>query len=175
MKQLAEKFDYESLQKIYDSLPFDSHQVHVSSPDGSTYVYESGDLSKQKLNQNDFTIVNEMFRGTYVEEVYNELDKKYNICRGRFMRLDPSKPSYTYHYDISNRLHIPLQTNSSCYFMENKVRVEMKHLGQLYELETVFEHSAFNESEQPRIHFVVCRKANETMIEHLRSVYATST
>ena len=168
---LAKNFDHEELLKVYNSLPFESHQIHVSSPDGSTYIYESGDLSKTNLDQNDFTKLNKLFKDTYVEEVYNSLDKEYDICRGRFMRLDPIKPNYTYHYDISNRLHIPLQTNDMCYFMENGEEVKMQTLGQLYELETTYEHTAFNTSNKPRVHFVVCRKTKFNINHYAAKLY----
>lgn len=152
------------LQCFYD---YGKHQqVHVSSPDGKTYILESGDLSKSKLEQNDFTVVNEAFRNTYVEEVYNDLNDKYDICRGRFMMLSPEFRGYSYHYDLTDRIHIPLVTNSdSIFLVENKVYT-MPITGTTYRLETTNKHTAMNLGNEERVHFTVCVKTNATMMEY---------
>ena len=84
---------------------------------GKRYSFASGDLTQYKLDQNDFTVVNELFKDTYAEEVYNDLNEKYDICRGRYMTLDENFRGYSYHYDTTDRIHIPLTTNEDAIFI----------------------------------------------------------
>lgn len=158
LTKLEQKFDHIKLLEIYESFSIKKPQIHVSSADGKTYVFDSGDLRKYDLDQNDFTQVNNYFKGTYVEKVYNELNECYNICRGRFMTLSPENRAYSYHYDRTKRIHIPLYTNEDCMFIVNDNVYKMQELGQAYMLDTRHKHTALNLSWQERVHFVVCLK-----------------
>jgi len=168
MKKLEKRYDHEKLLSVLHSTNIAANQVHVTSPTGQDYVYPSGDLSNQGLDQNAFTVMNEAFVGTYVEEVYNDIAQDYDICRGRFMSLTPVNRAYTYHYDISKRLHIPIITNENCMFLVDDVVYRMDDLGALYELDTLKKHTALNLSNQPRLHFVVCLKSNFNMNDYIR-------
>lgn len=158
LTKLEQKYDYKELLKIYDSLIKKHPQIHISSIDGKTYWYESGDLNKYKLDQNDFVKVNTFFKGTYVETVYKELDKCYNICRGRFMTLSPENRAYSYHVDRTKRIHIPLRTNEDCMFIVENNLYKMPEEGQAYMLDTTNRHTALNLSWENRVHLVLCLK-----------------
>ena len=167
MKKLENRYDHEKLLTVLHSTNIVAPQVHVTSPTGKDYVYSTGDLSKFGLEQNTFTVMNEAFVGTYVEEVYNDIAKDYDICRGRFMSLTPENRAYTYHYDMSKRLHIPLVTNKDCMFLVNDVVYRMDDLGALYELDTLKKHTALNLSNKSRVHFVVCLKSTFNMNDYI--------
>lgn len=158
LTKLEQKFDHKELLKIYSSMIKKHSQIHISSPDGKTYWYESGDLRKYKLDQKDFTQVNSFFKGTYVETVYKELDMCYNICRGRFMTLNSDNRAYSYHYDMTKRIHIPLVTHEDCMFIVNDAVYKMTELGQAYMLDTTKKHTALNLGWDRRVHLVVCLK-----------------
>ena len=158
LTKLEQKFNYEELLKIYNSMIRKHPQIHISSPDGKTYWYESGDLRKYELNQNDFTKINSFFKGTYVEKVYKELDACYNICRGRFMELNSDNRAYSYHYDMTQRLHIPLVTDEDCMFIVDDNVYKMPEPGQAYMLDTTKKHTALNLGSNKRVHLVACLK-----------------
>lgn len=151
-------YDSKELLSLYESNFSRMNQVHVSSPDGTLYEMPSGDLRTSDYKQTDFTVINSYFKDSYVEEVYKDLDSRYNICRGRFMKLDSVIRAYSYHQDRTPRIHIPLKTNSDCFFYINGQVVKMPTLGQTYLLNTTCKHSAINLSWEDRIHFVVCFK-----------------
>ena len=158
LTKLEQKYDYKELLKIYDSLIKKHSQIHISSIDGKTYWYESGDLNKYKLDQNDFVKVNTFFKDTYVETVYKELDECYNICRGRFMTLSPENRAYSYHVDRTKRIHIPLKTDQDCMFIVENNLYKMSEEGQAYMLDTTNRHTALNLSWENRVHLVLCLK-----------------
>lgn len=156
LTKLEQKFDHEELLKIYNNFSYKNSQIHISSPDGKTYLYESGDLLKYNLNQNDFTQINSFFKGTYVETVYKELDMCYSTCRGRFMTLTSENRAYSYHYDMTKRIHIPLVTHEDCMFIVDDNLYKMPELGQAYMLDTTKKHTALNLGWDKRVHLVVC-------------------
>jgi len=168
MKKLEKRFDHEKLLSVYYSLELDKPQITVTSPTGKDLIYPSGDLTKYNLDQNDFTQMNDVFKGTYVEEVYNDISKDYDICRGRFMTLSADNRAYTYHYDVSPRLHIPLKTNEDCMFIISDEIHKAQELGCLYELDATKKHTALNLSKEPRIHFVVCLKTNKAISDFMK-------
>jgi len=165
LTKLEDRYDAYRLLECF--LDYGKHQqVHVSSPDGETYVLESGDLSKLKLEQNDFTQINKAFKGTYVEEVYNDLNEKYDVCRGRFMLLDHTHRGYSYHYDLTDRIHIPLVTNRDAIFLVEDQIYKMQDIGSTYRLHTTHKHTAMNLGKEERIHFTVCVKSSAAMSEY---------
>lgn len=158
LKPLDIYYDSSKLLDIYNSNFSHENQILISSPTGRMYKLPSGDLRKAPFEQSDCTILNKYFEATYVEHVYKELDSKFDVCRGRFMKLDAEKRAYSYHQDITPRIHIPLQTNDDCMFYIDGQVVKMPELGRAYLLNTTLKHSALNLSWEDRIHFVVCLK-----------------
>lgn len=104
----------------------------------------------------------------------NSIIIKLNLCRTRLMRLK-ARSSYSYHWDKTCRVHIPIITNTHCIFIVDKVLKEIKkpyheqdicstpkdifHLpadGNYHIVDTTMCHTAINLSDQDRIHLVGC-------------------
>lgn len=158
IEKLPEIYDHEKLLADYKNCK-KTDQILITSIDGNTYQYETGDLSKLELDQNDFSIVNKFFKGTYTEEVYNDLNEKYNICRARFLTLDLAKRAYSYHRDLTKRIHVPIKTTElSMLYHEEKI-YKMPEVGQSYMVDTTKMHSFLHlHREKERVHFVACLK-----------------
>jgi hypothetical protein len=108
-------------------------------------------VGRAKLND-DWTsdvILNEHFIGTEFENII----KKYNITRTRLMWLKPYS-CYSMHKDDSARLHIPLITNTNCYFVLKEEGLFHMETGHAYWADTRKEHSAMNCSTQWRLHLL---------------------
>lgn len=104
------------------------------------------------LDEDDFTYLCDRFRGTVFEEVYDEVSKKYDIGRVRFMRVE-SKGCFSWHQDPSPRIHYPLKTQEGCFMI---IQDEMLHMEKYtwWRTETDFKHTALNSSFEDRIHLV---------------------
>ena len=93
------------------------------------------------------------FRGTYFEEIYNILSKKYIIGRFRLQQLEP-RTSLSWHRDPEPRLHIPIITNPGAHLVIDNC---LKHLpadGNVWFTDTREYHTVFNGGEENRIHLV---------------------
>lgn len=123
---------------------------------GSLYNYKLGKFDRAT---HDFTILNQHFIGTYMEAAISEVKKQaiidgVQIGRIRYMYLQP-KTCYTLHTDPEEfRYHIPLVTNSKCFFVNGDVVERMPHVGWLYRFQTSVQHTAVNASNDVRIHLV---------------------
>lgn len=90
-----------------------------------------------------------IFDMPYVNSILSDL----KMYRTRVMNLK-SKTCYTYHKDLSKRIHIPVETNKDCFMIINK---EVKHYpadGNYYVVDTTQYHTALNASMMDRIHIV---------------------
>jgi hypothetical protein len=94
-------------------------------------------------------ILNELFVGTIFEDII----KKYNLTRTRFMWLKPYS-CYSMHKDDSVRFHIPLITNPYCYFVFREEGLFNMPSGHAYWVDTIKEHSAMNCSDKWRLHLL---------------------
>lgn len=107
---------------------------------------------EEKINENDFTEICSVFKGTIFEDVYNELESQYHVGRVRLMKSLP-KTCLSWHSDSSMRLHYPVSTQDGCFML---VEDEVKHLGQeqWWMVDTRANHTAMNASKKERIHLV---------------------
>lgn len=105
------------------------------------------------LNETDFKFLCSQFVGTLFEEVYNQLQKKYNIGRVRIMKSKP-KTCLTWHVDYSYRVHYPMKTQDGCFMI---IENEVMHLpvNTWWYTNTLVPHTAMNGSMEDRIHLVV--------------------
>ena len=83
----------------------------------------------------------------------NSIIKEHNLYRVRLMNLKP-KRCYTYHYDLTKRFHIPIETNDKCFFIVDKKVVQFPADGNYYILDTTKNHTAINASKEDRIHLI---------------------
>lgn len=97
--------------------------------------------------------MNQHFKGTYMDEVFAELDKHMPIGRTRFMNMH-SKQCYTRHRDTTRRFHIPLYTNEQCIFFDADYNSYHLEVGKVYLLDTVQFHTTANFGRTSRLHIV---------------------
>lgn len=166
IKTLPELYNANKLYEEYKKINIAKSQIYLSSHDGKTYEFSNGTIYEyDNTDQNDYTKINEIFKGTYFEEVYNDVDQKYKVCRARIMTMKPPENrAYSYHYDQSPRLHIPIKTNRDSMFLINDTVYRMPEEGRLYFMDTIQLHSALNLSRgETRIHLVFCVRNNEVL------------
>lgn len=109
---------------------------------------------EKPISELDFTVVCDYFKDSYIQEIVNILREKYNVHRGRFMKMSP-KTCLTTHKDNSHRIHIPVITNNDC-FMVISDRVYKMECGKIYLANTKLPHTAVNSGIKDRYHLVFC-------------------
>ncbi len=87
----------------------------------------------------------------YTNSVISDL----KMFRTRVMVLKP-KTCYSYHRDMSIRVHIPLITNTNCMFIIDDELKRYPADGNHYVIDTRKRHTALNASFEERIHIVGC-------------------
>lgn len=93
------------------------------------------------------------FKGTYFEELHQELVKRFPIGRMRVL----SKGTYncnSWHRDPEPRLHIPIITNPGALFIVNHHVTHLPADGSVYFTDTRGYHTALNGGESHRVHVV---------------------
>ena len=85
----------------------------------------------------------------YTNSIIDEL----KMYRTRVMNLK-SKTCYTYHKDLSKRIHIPIETNESCFMIIDRQIKNYPADGNYYVVDTTQYHTALNASKKDRIHIV---------------------
>lgn len=108
---------------------------------------------EKKLNIKDFSCLCTQFQGTIFETIYDSLRKNYNIGRVRLMKSQPHT-CLSWHRDATPRLHFPIKTQFGCIMV---VEDQAFHLNQnqWWWVNTKLHHTAFNGSNEARIHLVV--------------------
>ena len=101
--------------------------------------------------------LNDFFVDTYIEELYNKIQKDWQVGRSRVMNLHPGV-CYSYHYDFSKRIHIPLVTNENCKFFDNDWNVYHLRVGKTYVVDTTQFHTTGNFGKEIRTHIVMAIK-----------------
>ena len=84
------EFDAKKLASIYESLDQTKKQISFSSRGNITDMQDGvGSIfDYQPAVEWDWDHINPIFKGTYLETVYNTLAKDYKLGRARFMRMD---------------------------------------------------------------------------------------
>jgi len=96
-----------------------------------------------------YSNLNPFFKDTIFEEVIN----RYNLTRTRLMWVDPYA-CYSIHRDETPRVHIPLITNPSCYFVFRSGKIIHLHKKLVWWVDTRKSHTFMNCSDEPRLHLV---------------------
>ena len=107
------------------------------------------------LKESDFKFIVTHFKGTLFETVYNVLNEKYNLGRVRLIRSNP-RACLSWHLDDTTRIHFPIKTQTGCFMV---IDDEIKHLphNTWWHTHTYHTfHTAFNASNEDRIHLVAC-------------------
>lgn len=117
---------------------------------------------KHSLKEEDFTVLCDVFKNSLFEHVYNEIKKHYTVGRVRLMKSKP-KTCLTWHVDDTDRIHYPIKTQDGCFMV---IGSEVKHLSlnNWWYTKTQILHTAFNASNEERIHLVATILKNENGI-----------
>lgn len=134
--------------------PSQSFQLMLQTTDHEDWHTGCGSLrDRPDLIEKDFKYVQPSLRGTVIEDYLNWLD--IPVYRTRIMSVKP-KTAYSFHCDLTPRIHLPLITNDQCYFMF-KDPDEIFHMpadGTTTWTDTRNLHSFMNGSMQTRLHIV---------------------
>jgi hypothetical protein len=131
-------------------------------------VHAGGSISELRsagLNESDFTELLEECKGLYIESVINDIRAYHGtLFCGRVQPIwvDAGR-SYPLHKDdhVSHRYHIPLITNTECYWMfETDVGVQHKlHMpadGSVWYVDPYnIKHTVINNGTTPRLHLML--------------------
>lgn len=141
--------DIEKIKEELKLLPDFDDQIMLQTVEGNTDPsYGTGRLSGFK--ETDFTIP--LFPQL---EYTNKVIDLLGMFRTRVMVLKP-KRCYTYHRDLTKRIHIPVVTNDKCMFIIDDIVHRYPADGNYYEVDTTLPHTALNGSREDRIHIVGC-------------------
>jgi hypothetical protein len=106
-------------------------------------------VGKSNGEELSYTNLNPFFKDT----IFEELIDKYKLLRTRLMWVGPYA-CYSIHKDETSRIHIPLITNSECYFLFRTGRLTNLKTGFVWRVDTTKAHTFINCSDQHRLHLV---------------------
>jgi hypothetical protein len=109
----------------------------------------SSAVGRSSGQESTYTNLNPVFKDTIFEEVII----RYNLTRTRLMWVDPYV-CYSIHRDETPRIHIPLITNPSCYFVFQSGRIVHLNKKLVWWVDTRKLHTFMNCSDNPRLHLV---------------------
>lgn len=113
------------------------------------------EFNLRSIEQKNFTELNKGLLGTYIAQVYEEITKEYDIGRFRIMGL-PGQKCMTLHYDMTKRIHIPIETNEECLMIIDNEIIHMPADGSVYLTNTFKRHTALNANwDFMRLHLVL--------------------
>ena len=176
-EKLDIKFDVEKLQsatnELFTKMSWKQHIVKglcmtqipgdPSSADGDKLrgvFYTKPDSTGKEvqreaaIDESHYTEFVEDFKGTYFEEVYNELSKKHKLGRVRLLLLEP-RNSLSWHRDPEPRLHIAVHTNPGAHLVVGDELMSIPSDGSVWFTDTTNYHTVFNGGEENRIHLVM--------------------
>ena len=115
----------------------------------------TGDEVKREndIDESQYIELVEDFKGTYFEEVYNELSEKYILGRVRLLLIEP-RTSLSWHRDPEPRIHIAVHTNPGAFLVISDKLMNIPADGSVWFTDTRNYHGAFNGGEENRIHLV---------------------
>lgn len=181
LKEIATTIDYELLSKAFNELnvmkllntktPQVAVQCRKETPKNlqlsegcGSLIYNwdnynpqtDTELQKREttLKEEDFNIICDYFKGSYIEQVVNEINSKYEVFRTRFMMIR-YKTCLSTHTDSSIRIHIPIVTNPHCYMVIDD-KIWRLSTNKTYIVNTLLDHTAINAGRTDRVHLVFC-------------------
>ena len=144
-------------------IPGDENSITGGNVRGLYWTYpDSTNVEEQRLpyiEEQKYTELCPEFKGTYIEEVYNQITKKFKLGRVRFL-MKPPRSCLSWHRDPEMRLHIPIITNVGNIMVIENEAFHMPANGDGYVTDNTKYHNFFNGSEIDRVHLVA------TLLEH---------
>ena len=149
------KIDFNAI--CINRIPGDPNSISGGNVRGLYWTYpDSTNVEEQRLpfiEEIKYTEICPEFKGTYVEEVYNLINKRFKIGRVRFL-MKPPRSCLSWHRDPEMRLHIPIITNKGNIMVIKNTAFHMPANGKVYITNNKKYHNFFNGGEQDRVHLV---------------------
>ena len=149
------KIDFNAI--CINRIPGDPNSISGGNVRGLYWTYpDSTNVEEQRLpfiEEIKYTEICPEFKGTYVEEVYNLINKRFKIGRVRFL-MKPPRSCLSWHRDPEMRLHIPIITNKGNIIVIKNTAFHMPANGSGYITDNREYHNFFNGSEVDRVHIV---------------------
>ena len=165
LEKILEVKNFNSLGiKSFGAIPMNQIPGDKSSVEGHnvrgtywTIPDESGKEAKRDIaiDESKYTELLPEFRGTYFEEIFDTLKKRFKIGRMRILLKEP-RSTLSWHRDPEPRLHIPIITNKGCRMVIENVSKHMPADGSVTITNNTKYHNFFNGGEQNRIHLGAC-------------------
>lgn len=111
------------------------------------------DPREDQVDEAAFTDFNPRLRGTYFEEVWQQLRARFIIRRIRVLSKGVRNCN-SWHRDPEPRLHIPVVTNPRSQFIVNHQVTHPPTDGSVYFTDTRGYHTALNGGETRRVHII---------------------
>ena len=134
------------LLELEDLPKYDTQLSLQVTVDGSS---GEGQLAKLDYKEEDFNVF--AYDIPYTNSVLSEL----GMYRTRLMNMKP-KTCYSYHWDPTKRMHIPLLTNENNFFVIDDEISRYPADGSYYLIDTTKKHTFVNASFENRLHIVGC-------------------
>jgi len=134
------------LLELEDLPKYDTQLSLQITADGSS---GEGQLAKLDYKEEDFNVF--AYDIPYTNSVLSEL----GMYRTRLMNMKP-KTCYSYHWDPTKRMHIPLLTNENNFFVIDDEISRYPADGSYYLIDTTKKHTFVNASFENRLHIVGC-------------------
>jgi hypothetical protein len=141
------RIDVEHILLELESLPEYDTQL-------SLQVTSSGSSGEGKLNNLDF-LEKDFNVFAYDLPYTNSILSELVMYRTRLMNMKP-KTCYSYHWDPTKRMHIPLITNENNFFVIDDEVSRYPADGSYYLIDTTKKHTFVNASFENRLHIVGC-------------------
>ena len=149
------KIDFNAI--CINRIPGDPNSISGGNVRGLYWTYpDSTNVEEQRLpfiEEIKYTEICPEFKGTYDEEVYNLINKRFKIGRVRFL-MKPPRSCLSWHRDPEMRLHIPIITNKGNIMVIKDTAFHMPANGSGYITDNRQYHNFFNCSEVDRVHIV---------------------
>lgn len=141
------RIDIEHVLFELESLPeYDTQLSLQVTDDGNS---GEGKLANLNHTEKDFNVF--AYHLPYTNSILSEL----GMYRARLMKMKP-KTCYSYHWDPTKRMHIPLITNEDNFFVIDDEVSRYPADGSYYLVDTTKKHTFVNASFDERIHIVGC-------------------
>jgi hypothetical protein len=155
MIKIINSIDVTQLLAAYDSFKDNIKWVDYGKCKQASLQYKTNEnpyisgLGKGDGTDLEYVNLNENYKNTFFENLIIQ----YNLKRTRFMMVEPWS-CYSIHADTTPRIHIPIITNSECYFLFKNGHLEHLPVGQVYLVDTTKEHTFINCSNRQRLHLM---------------------
>ena len=109
---------------------------------------------ENSIDESKYTEFCKEYSGTYFEEIYKKLCKRWIIGRIRLLLLEP-RTCLSWHRDPEPRLHMAVDTNPGAFLVIDDEQFNIPADGSVWFTDTTNYHTAYNGGEIDRIHLIM--------------------